>query len=54
MDNAANHEMAVDMLRCHLGMSKQEALEELGLEEMPSIEQQVINAQSQVANDTSH
>ncbi|GAD89235.1 hypothetical protein VHA01S_018_00240 [Vibrio halioticoli NBRC 102217] len=51
MMDSSNHEMAVDMLRCHLGMSKQEALEELGLEDMPSIDQQVVNSQSQVAND---
>ncbi|GAD78985.1 hypothetical protein [Vibrio ezurae] len=51
MEEGSNHEMALDMLRCHLGMSKEEALEALGLEKMPTIEQQVIKAQSQVATD---
>ncbi|GEA61857.1 hypothetical protein [Vibrio comitans] len=52
MADGTNHEMALDILRCHLGMSKEEALKELGLSESESVEQQVLNVQSQLARDT--
>ncbi len=52
MADGTNHEMALDILRCHLGMSKEEALKELGLSEAESVEQQVLNVQSQLARDT--
>ncbi|MDN3715683.1 hypothetical protein AB4343_02940 [Vibrio breoganii] len=52
MADGTNHEMALDILRCHLGMSKEEALEELGISDAESVEQQVLNAQSQLARDT--
>ncbi|WP_165862901.1 hypothetical protein [Vibrio sinensis] len=32
MIEANNYQMAIDLLRCHLGLSEDEALQELGLE----------------------
>lgn len=32
MVEAHNYQMAIDLLRCHLGLSEDEALQELGLE----------------------
>ncbi|WP_197485298.1 MULTISPECIES: hypothetical protein [unclassified Vibrio] len=51
MGENTNHEMALDILRCHLGMSKEEALEELGLGNFETVEQQVLNAQAKKASD---
>ncbi|GEA49925.1 hypothetical protein VIN01S_07290 [Vibrio inusitatus NBRC 102082] len=51
MADGTDHEMALDILRCHLGMSKEEALKELGISDTKSVEQQVLSVQSQLARD---
>lgn len=37
--------MAIDMLCCHLGLSKEEAKEQLGIEDQTNIESQVADTQ---------
>lgn len=44
MSETTNHQMALDLLRCHLGMSKEEALAELGVQSQDTVEEQVSNA----------
>ncbi|CAM2886231.1 hypothetical protein [Vibrio rarus] len=50
MDDERKHEMALDMLRYHLGMSKEEAQAELGIRNSEPIEQQVIKTQSHISS----
>ncbi|CAM3974483.1 hypothetical protein VA7868_04478 [Vibrio aerogenes CECT 7868] len=33
-----NYQMAIDMLRCHLGLSEEEAKQQLGLTQQPTTE----------------
>lgn len=37
--------MAIDMLCCHLGLSKEEAQKQLGIEDQTNIESQIANTQ---------
>ncbi len=39
-------QMAIDMLRCHLGLSEDEAREELGIHSPDKTEQHIIETQS--------
>ena len=52
MSETTNHQMALDLLRCHLGMSKEEALAELGFEGQESVEEQVFKAQAHLVGNT--
>ena len=53
MSETSKHEMALDLLRCHLGMSNEEALAELGLKTNESVEEQVARAQAHLLSNAS-
>ncbi|WP_083190273.1 MULTISPECIES: heat-shock protein HtpX [unclassified Aliivibrio] len=42
--------MAIDMLCCHLGLSKEEAKEQLGIESQTHIESQIADTQEALMN----
>lgn len=52
MSETANHQMALDLLRCHLGMSKEEALAELGVKAQESVEEHIFKAQAHLGGNT--
>jgi hypothetical protein len=42
MEANASHQMAIDLLMCHLGISEEEAAAQLGLEDRAQLQQQQI------------
>ncbi len=45
MVEESNYQMAIDLLRCHLGITEEQAKEQLGLSEYQNIQRQVNNTQ---------
>ncbi|WCE30685.1 hypothetical protein [Vibrio sp. SCSIO 43137] len=53
MVESNNYQMAIDLLCCHLGISEEEAKEQLGISENQKIQQQIANAQQSMISYTS-
>lgn len=51
MSEHGNHQMALDLLRCHLGLTHEEALQELGIEPSDKVEDQVLKTQAHLFSD---
>lgn len=54
MVEATSYQMAIDLLCCHLGITEDEAKEQLGISEAQKLQQQVANTQQSLltlAND---
>lgn len=45
MAETSNYQMAIDLLRCHLGLSEDEAKQQLGIGSTPSAQQQISDTQ---------
>ncbi|GLO60458.1 hypothetical protein MACH09_09660 [Vibrio sp. MACH09] len=45
MVESTNYQMAIDLLCCHLGLTEDEAKEQLGISEAHKIQQQIANVQ---------
>lgn len=43
MAEASNYQMAIDLLRCHLGLSEEEAKQQLGISSEQTIPTQIVN-----------
>lgn len=43
MAEVNNYQMAIDLLRCHLGLSEEEAKQQLGLSTEQTIPSQIVN-----------
>ncbi|AEH33536.1 hypothetical protein DEB41_09055 [Vibrio anguillarum] len=45
MAETSNYQMAIDLLCCHLGLSEDEAKQQLGIGSTPSAQQQISDTQ---------
>ncbi|GAB2663776.1 hypothetical protein [Vibrio panuliri] len=46
MVEANNYQMAIDLLCCHLGISEEEAMQQLGISSEQAMQQRVVETQS--------